>query len=92
MSVTPAEWVGAAGVSMLLLAFVLLQMNRVDKVGLIYLSLNTVGAALACLSSYMIDFLPFIVLEGVWAVSSFVALSKSVLAVNAFPEGTNEQA
>ena len=56
MILTPAEWVGTAGVSMLLTAFVLLQLNRIDKVGLIYLSLNTVGAALACLSSYMIDF------------------------------------
>ncbi len=74
MILTPAEWVGTAGVSMLLTAFVLLQLNRIEKVGLIYLSLNTVGAALACLSSYMIDFFPFVVLEGVWAVSSFIAL------------------
>ena len=92
MTITPAEWVGAAGVSMLLLAFVLLQVNRIEKAGLIYLSLNTVGAALACLSSYMIDFLPFVVLEGVWAVSSFVVLSKTVLALNTFRERTNEQA
>ena len=74
MTITPADWVGAAGVSMLLLAFVLLQANRVEKRGSLYLSLNAVGAALACLSSYMIGFFPFVVLEGVWAISSFVAL------------------
>ena len=82
MTISPAEWVGTVGVAMLLLAFVLLQLNRLEKGGTLYLSLNTIGAALACLSSYMIDFMPFVVLEGVWAVSSFIALTKVVFAQN----------
>jgi hypothetical protein len=35
------------------------------------------GAALACYSSYLIDFLPFVVLEGVWAIAAAVALARS---------------
>ena len=76
LMVTPAEFVGATGVAMLLLAFLLLQINRLEKAGWIYLSLNTAGAALACLSSYMIGFWPFVILEGVWAVSSGIALAR----------------
>ncbi len=76
MSVFSADIVGSTGVALLLLAFVLLQLNRLDKDGWVYLTMNMVGAGLACLSSYMIDFMPFVVLEGVWAVSSMIALIK----------------
>jgi hypothetical protein len=74
MDMTMSEIVGSMGVSMLLLAFVMLQLNRLDKEGWFYIALNAVGASLACLSAAMIEFLPFVVLEGVWALSSVVAL------------------
>ena len=32
-----------------------------------YLALNLIGAVLACASSWMIDFMPFVILEGTWA-------------------------
>ena len=86
--ITPAEWVGAIGVGLLLGAFLLLQLNRLDQAGWIYLTLNFVGASLACLSSYMIDFLPFVILEGVWAASSLVALTKLALTTAPVHGGT----
>ena len=41
---------------------------------------NLVGAGLACWSSYLIGFLPFVVLEGVWALAAAYALGKEALS------------
>lgn len=71
------EWIGTLGVSMLLIAFALNLLKKISSTSKIYLSLNIIGALLACISSYLIAFWPFVVLEGVWAVSSFVILIKS---------------
>ena len=43
-----------------------------------YLALNLVGASLACASSYLIDFLPFVLLEGTWAIVAGVALMRKL--------------
>jgi hypothetical protein len=65
---TEATIIGFAGVALLLVAFLLslLKVLRLD--GYPYTTLNFVGAALACYSSYLIGFMPFVVLEGVWAL------------------------
>lgn len=42
--------------------------------------LNFVGAALACYSSYLISFMPFVVLEGVWAIVAGGAIIRKALA------------
>jgi hypothetical protein len=76
-----ATIVGSAGVALLLLAFFanLLRYLRAD--GALYLSLNLVGAALACFSSYLIDFMPFVLLEGTWSAVAAAALARNLLAV-----------
>ena len=43
-------------------------------------ALNLVGAALACYSSWLIDFMPFVALEGVWAVAAAFALGRKALS------------
>ena len=48
--------------------------------GIAYSALNLVGAALACYSSYLIDFLPFVILEGVWAAAAAYALGRAALS------------
>ena len=68
--------VGAIGVGLLLLAFLLNLIKRVSQDSRIYTTLNVVGAGLACYSSYLISFIPFIILEGVWFVVSAIALIK----------------
>jgi len=77
-AISSATLVGSIGVSLLLLAFFLnlFKLLRVD--GYRYIALNMIGGALACLSSWMIDFMPFVVLEGTWAVVAAVALVKKV--------------
>jgi len=59
-----ATIVGSAGVALLLLAFFLNLLRYLRVEGALYLGLNLMGAALACLSSYLIDFMPFVLLEG----------------------------
>ena len=71
---TYATVVGFAGVALLLVAFLLnlLKLMRAD--GYPYTGLNCVGAALACYSSWLISFMPFVILEGVWALAAAGAM------------------
>ena len=75
-----ANLIGAIGVALLLAAFLLnlLKLLRADSAT--YSALNLVGAALACYSSYLIDFLPFVILEGVWTAAAAFALGRTVLS------------
>ena len=68
------DWVGSIGVFQILLAFALNVLNKLDKSHLIYILLNLIGGTLACLASILMKYVPFIVLEGVWALVSLVAL------------------
>lgn len=68
------EITGTIGVTLLLVAFALNLMNRLSAQSATYLLLNIVGAGMACLSSYLIRFWPFVILEGVWTISSLAIL------------------
>jgi len=68
--------VGSIGVGLLLLAYFLNLIKRLSQDSKLYTMLNIIGAGLACYSSYLIDFVPFIILEGVWVVVSLIALIK----------------
>jgi len=70
------DWIGFAGVFQILLAYVLNVSNKLDKNDLIYILLNLSGAILACLASILMKYFPFIILEGVWAIVSLIALLK----------------
>jgi hypothetical protein len=69
-----ANIIGTIGVALLLAAFVLNLLNVLRADGFAYSFLNLIGAALACYSSWLIDFMPFVVLEGVWAAAAAYAL------------------
>ncbi|WP_072372329.1 hypothetical protein [Hyphomicrobium sp. NDB2Meth4] len=73
-----ATLVGSVGVGLLLLAFVLNIAGALKAESIPYLGLNLLGAGLACLSSWMIDFMPFVVLEGTWAAATLIALIKTI--------------
>lgn len=73
-----ATLVGSVGVSLLLAAFLLSMTGWMRAEGPAYLTLNLIGAALACLSSYMIEFLPFVLLEGAWATVAMAGLVRLV--------------
>jgi hypothetical protein len=71
------EIVGTLGVSLLLIAFALNLAKKLEATSPVYLWLNIIGAALAGLSSYLIAFWPFVVLEGVWTISSIAVLIRN---------------
>ena len=73
-----ATWIGSLGVAFLLIAFLLNLIKRLQADAHPYMVLNLVGAALACYSSYLINFMPFVVLEGVWALAALVAIARAL--------------
>lgn len=72
--ITFADITGSVGVFILLLAFVLNLLNKISRDSILYIVLNIIGAALACYASYLINYIPFIILEGVWTFISLIAL------------------
>ncbi len=72
-----SDAIGFAGVAILLIAFLLNLLKVLDYNNRLYISLNIIGAALACAASVMINYLPFIILEGTWTVVSIIALLNS---------------
>jgi hypothetical protein len=74
-----ATVIGSAGVAILLAAFLLNVLKRMSADGYAYSMLNLAGAALACYSSWLIAFMPFVVLEGVWALVAAFALGRKLL-------------
>ncbi len=72
------DWVGLSGVAILLLAYLLNLTNKLNQKSLTYILMNVVGAGLACLASYLINYFPFVILEGVWIFVSLIALIKYI--------------
>ncbi|MFL5765529.1 MAG: hypothetical protein ACJ77K_16410 [Bacteroidia bacterium] len=68
------DWIGAIGVAILLLAFFLNLANRLNKDSYAYILMNIIGAGIACLASILINYIPFVVLEGCWTLVSMGAL------------------
>ena len=73
-----SDWIGTIGVTLLLIAFALNIAKKLSPTSKVYLSLNIAGAAMAGISSYMIQFWPFVVLESVWVIATLAALIRSL--------------
>jgi hypothetical protein len=69
-----SDTIASLGVALILIAFVLNLAGALDRASRLYLLFNLLGALLACLSSILISFLPFVILEGVWALAALVGL------------------
>lgn len=72
------DWIGFIGVFLILLAYILNVTGKLQSSSLSFILLNLFGAGLACLASVLMDYLPFIILEGVWAIVSLIALLKKL--------------
>ncbi|WP_298287394.1 hypothetical protein [uncultured Lutibacter sp.] len=68
------DWLGFIGVTLILVAYFLNVRNMVKSTHLSFILLNLIGASLACLASILLKYLPFIILEGVWALISLNSL------------------
>ena len=71
---TLTDCTGFTGVAILLIAFVLNASGKLSRDHIAYIFMNIIGAGIACLASVLIDYWPFIILEGAWALVSCYAL------------------
>lgn len=61
--------IGTIGVGLILLAYFLNTFDIIPE-GKLFFVLNIAGASLACYASYLIRYMPFVILEGTWALVS----------------------
>ena len=73
---TTSDLIGTFGVSILLIAFVLNQRERMSEHSRGFLAMNLIGAALCATSAWMVKFYPFLVLETVWALVALWGLMR----------------
>ena len=78
-----AEILGTIGVSMILVGFSLNLFGLMQRRSYKYVLLNLVGGGLACTASILIEFFPFIILEGTWTVVAVVGLVNLLRSRNA---------
>ncbi|RMA58074.1 CBU_0592 family membrane protein [Ulvibacter antarcticus] len=70
------DWIGFVGVFQILLAYLLNIAGKLKTDDLTFIVLNLIGASMACLASILMEYLPFIILEGIWAIVSLISLLK----------------
>ena len=70
------DWISTLGVSLILLAFVLVTFKWSTPDKPVTLALNLVGAGLACWGAALIESYPFVVLEATWALVAGIGLVK----------------
>jgi len=70
------DWIGFIGVFQILLAYILNVIGKINSADLSFILLNFIGASMACVASILMEYIPFIILEGVWALVSLISLIK----------------
>jgi hypothetical protein len=73
-----SDLIGTTGVGLILLAFFLNTFSLITKEGKMFFVFNISGSALACYASYLINYVPFIVLEAVWCIVSIAGFIKLI--------------
>jgi len=72
------ETVGTIGVGLILIAYYLNTAGLIIKNRKLFYVLNIIGAALAGYASFLISFIPFVILEGIWTLVSIYGLMKTM--------------
>ncbi len=67
---TTTDIIGSIGVTILLIAFLLQLTDKILKDSYGYILMNLFGAAISCFASVLLNYWPFIILEGTWALVS----------------------
>jgi len=71
---TTVDWLGFLGVALILLAYFLNVLGRIAPKDLSFILLNLIGAVIACFASVLLNYIPFIILEGAWALIALISL------------------
>lgn len=69
---TFVDWLGALGVFQILLAYILNLRRIIQTSDWSFILLNTIGAGMACAASILLNYWPFIILEGIWTLTSII--------------------
>lgn len=70
--------IGTIGVGIILIAYFLNNFSFIKRNGNLYFVLNIIGASIACYTSLLINYIPFVILEGTWAFISVISLLKNM--------------
>ncbi|WP_395061830.1 hypothetical protein [Flavobacterium sp.] len=71
------DLIGTIGVGIILIAYFLNMFSFIANNGKLFYLLNIIGASIACFASYLIDYIPFVLLEATWAIVSVIGLIKN---------------
>lgn len=74
--------IGTIGVGLILLAYFFNTFSLIPKEGKLFFSMNIIGAGLACYASFLINYVPFVILEGVWCIVSIAGFVKLLYKTN----------
>jgi cell shape-determining protein MreD len=66
--------IGSVGVGLLLVAFALNLVRVLKESSTAYLLMNFIGAAMSAWYAWASELVPFVILEGVWALVSLIRL------------------
>ncbi|MES2849966.1 MAG: hypothetical protein V4685_12980 [Bacteroidota bacterium] len=69
--------IGTIGVGLILIAYCCNTFGMITKDGRLFFAMNIFGAALACYASLLINYWPFVILEGTWTLVSVFAFIKT---------------
>lgn len=75
---TTEDIIGALGVGLTLIAYFLSVFSMIKRDGALFYWMNILGSGIACFASILIQFWPFIILEGTWVIISIIGLVKSI--------------
>ena len=70
--------IGTLGVGLILLAYFLNIFSLIKNEGFLYYTLNIIGASIACYASFLIHYIPFVILEATWVLVSAIGLFKYI--------------
>ena len=70
--------IGTLGVGLILLAYFLNTARLLERNKRAFYVMNIIGAALACYASLLIEYFPFVILEGTWTLVSIYGLMKTM--------------
>jgi len=72
------DLIGTLGVGLILLAYFLNTARLIPQDKKLFYTMNIIGAALACYASLLINYWPFVILEGTWTLVSIYGLMKTM--------------
>lgn len=70
--------IGSVGVALILIAYFLNTERLIPVNGKLFYVMNIIGAALACYASFLINYWPFVILEGTWVFVSIYGLMRAM--------------